>query len=66
LFAQKRIKKGSRSLAVSLLVNLRLTALRCLQKADASESRFTPPSHLTAFCYAARLREMTIEKLQRD
>jgi len=46
LFAQrnepavKRRRKGSRSLAASLLVRLRQTTLRCLQRTDASESRY--------------------------
>ena len=34
------------------------TSLCCSQKADASESRFAPPSRSYTFCCAARLREM--------
>ena len=58
-------RKGSQSLAVSLLARLWRTALRCSQSADASESRRvyaplwgTPPSRLSALCCAARLRGM--------
>jgi hypothetical protein len=42
-----------------LIRNMRIS-LRCSQRADDSESRFSPPNRFTALYCAAQLREMAI------
>jgi hypothetical protein len=52
------LSKNEPKRAAVHLASQRLTALRCSQKADASECRFARPSRFSAFCFAAWLREM--------
>jgi hypothetical protein len=56
LLAQK--KKNQKEKAVDHLFRFQRNTLRCSLKADASESRFAPPSRVPGFFCAARLRDM--------
>ena len=51
-------RKGSQSLAASLLIrNMRIT-LRCSQRATLRKVAVAPPNRFSALCCAAQLREM--------